>query len=120
MAATQETLTQAKIADAAEHDRHRNTGVGYHLRHTVSGRWYCGKGRYADNRRVTFAGRREARRAVGGYFRRTESAFLEMVPFRMVSPAQGYEAEAARLLAVGPEPLVQRARAAIPKGEPLK
>ena len=34
--------------------------------------------------------------------------FLEMVPFRMVSPAKGYEEEAARLLAVGPEPLVPK------------
>ena len=45
---------------------------------------------------------------MGGYFRKTESAFLEMVPFRIVSPAKSYEEEAARLLAVGPEPLVPK------------
>jgi len=106
MVATRKPLARAKIADVAEQDRCRNTGIGYHLRHTISGRWYCGRGRYASDRRVTFAGRRDARRAVGGYFRKTESAFLEMVPFRLVSPTKGHEEEAARLLAVGPEPLV--------------
>ena len=39
---------------------------------------------------------------------KTESTFLEMVPFRLVSPAKSYEEEAARLLAVGPEPLVPK------------
>jgi hypothetical protein len=107
MVATQKT-TRAKIADEAEQDRYLNSGIGYHLRHTVSGRWYCGRGRYSGDRRATFAGRRDARRAVGGYFRKTESAFLEMVPFRIVSPAKGHEEEAARLLAVGPEPLVPK------------
>jgi len=108
MVATRKSLTRAKITDEAEQDRCLNSGIGYHLRHTVSGRWYCGRGRYSSDRRATFAGRRDARRAVGGYFRKTESAFLEMVPFRIVSPAKSYEEEAARLLAVGPKPLVPK------------
>jgi hypothetical protein len=101
------TMQKTKIVDEADSNRALNTGVSYHLRHTVSGRWYAGRGRYSDgDRRVTFHGRREARRAIGGYFRKTESVFLELVPFRLVPPRQGYEAEAARLLEVGPEPLV--------------
>lgn len=98
----------SKIACETEQDRYLRTGVGYHLRHVVSGRWYCGRGRYSNDRRATFAGRREARRAVGGYFRTTESAFLEMVPFRMLSPEKDGEDEAARLLAAGPGPLIPK------------
>ena len=50
MVATRKSLTRAKIADEAEQDRCLNSGIGYHLRHTVSGRWYCGRGRYSSDR----------------------------------------------------------------------
>jgi hypothetical protein len=103
------TTQKIKIVDENEYNRAMNTGVSYHLRHAISGRWYAGRGRYSDGeRRVTFRGRREARRAIGAYFRKTESVFLELVPFCLVPPRQGHEAEAARLLEVGPEPLVPK------------
>ena len=89
-----------------ESDRHSNTGVGYGVRHTISGRWYMGTGRFSNHAWPVFDGMSEARRSARRHLRETEIAFLELVPLRSCQPQSGFETEAARLLKGEPQPLI--------------
>ncbi len=95
------------MRNTEESDRAYRTGVGYGLRHTVSGRWYCGRGRYRSDGWPYFDGPQAAMRDVQKHLRESEIAFFEAVPMLRYTTANGPSEEAQRLLDAGPQPLLQ-------------
>lgn len=95
------------VADK-ERDDSLATGVSYGVQHTVSGRWYRKGGRFADDPCPIFNGPHEAMRIMRQYFRESEIAFLKLVPFQQQHPELGCKAEAAALMAAGPQPLLPK------------
>lgn len=93
-----------------EHEQREVTGVGYGVRHTVSGRWYRGRGRFTSDAWPHFDGPLEALRSARRYLRETEISFLELVPLRRGKAESGWEAKAAGLLAAEPRPLLTNGR----------
>jgi hypothetical protein len=110
MAATQSQLILTGNVLEGERDCSCFTGVGYGVRHTISGRWYRGRDRYSDDPWPCFDGPDDAIKSARRYLRETEIAFLELVPIRVCQPREGYEAEATRLLAAEPQPLIPDAQ----------
>ena len=99
--------TSYTITDKERDDR-LATGVSYAVQHRVSERWYWKRGRYIDYPCPIFDGPHEALRVMRQYFRESEIAFLELVPFQDHVPSAGCEAEAAALMEAGPQPLLPR------------